>query len=504
MIEVTAPDGSVVSFPDGTDAATIHQAMTQHFGRSTSVGSAASALGTGAASGVVGLPGDIEHLAHAGIGWAKGREAAPNLLPTGEDVDRYLGYDPNTATTAEKYLHGGAAMASGAAIPIPGTGMARLGATAQRAAMGAVGGIASEAAGQATQGTGLEPAARVGAAVLAPMGAGRIANTAVNAVDRAAAVRAGQRVTLPNIAELKQSGSAGNDAFRQSGAFVDPAAMQQFVDHQRVQLNNAGQWAWATPGPHHMLDQMASDAGRGASEAAEISAYRQRLREMSGQLGPDYAKTPEAAAATGVRKNFDTFLNQQAVNNPRLRTALDNLADSNADWGAYKRMERLGLAERTADLRAEGENSGLGFGNKMRQELKKLYNLPGWSSAEAEGIRTGIKGTPPQNAVRMASNVMGGGGGIGTHFGATALGALGMATMGPAGAALAPLGYVIGPSLRMLSNRLTRNQVHSVMDTVARRSALGRNVWQPRSYQGESYAGPAMRTLLAMSQGNGG
>ncbi len=32
-IEVTAPDGSVVSFPDNTDTGTIHSVMSQHWGK---------------------------------------------------------------------------------------------------------------------------------------------------------------------------------------------------------------------------------------------------------------------------------------------------------------------------------------------------------------------------------------------------------------------------------------------------------------------------------------
>lgn len=494
---------------------------------STSLRSAAAAAGTGAASGVVGLPGDVEHLVHAGIGWYKGREAAPNLLPTGGDVDRYLGYDPSTATTAEKYLHGGAAMAAGAAIPLPGSTLASVG---RNAALGAAGGLASEAAGQATEGTGLETPARIAAALAAPAGAGRLVNAAENALAARRAVAAGQRTTLPTLDEMQMAGTAANDRFRQSGVSIPGDIVGVSGRVTRSELNDRGLYNFAAPKTDAMLNRIQRDARpTGVDpvtnapiypdvEASQLSAYRQNLRKTADEaytLGPKgFTATQEGAAANFTRRSIDDMIERAAQSDPGMAAAWADLNEGNRNYAGYVRERSLRQGLENADQKAAAEHSGFGFGNKLRQEIKGLLGPkgPGFSAAEEEGLLQAQRGrwfSPTtglgSNSVRMLSNIMGGGGGIGTHFGAGAVGSVLGSLGGPAGAAVGgALGFGVGPSLRLLANRMTRNDFNRVIEMSARRTPLGQNTFQPTPYQGQGVAGPAMRTLIAMSQGNNG
>jgi hypothetical protein len=179
------------------------------------------------------------------------------------------------------------------------------------------------------------------------------------------------------------------------------------------------------------------------------------------------------------------------------QAALNTLKDANADWGAYRRVAALDRRELAADLGAAGEHSGTNLGNKLRQQLRSMYlgSDRGFTPEESDAIERVVRGSMATNALRMASNFMGGGGGLGSH----ALGLAHVATMGPAGVAVPLTGMV----LRRLANRNTLDQFDQLQRSTALRSALGRRALAalPAPRPAEGMAGPAMRTLLAMANG---
>lgn len=151
-------------------------------------GAAGVARGT---ADLVGMPGGVSDMFNTGAGWllkkgfqlATGEEAKPGTffggssvpesIASGNAVRGYISKASNGATdykaqtTAGKY-------AGTVGEFLPGT-LAFGGANPSNLLRyGVVPGVASEAAGQATEGTGWEPYARVGAAIAAPMGVGLI------------------------------------------------------------------------------------------------------------------------------------------------------------------------------------------------------------------------------------------------------------------------------------------------------------------------------------------
>jgi hypothetical protein len=130
----------------------------------------AKSLGAGVVRGglgLVGLPGSVESLGRAGINAAAslaGYEQAvspENVLPSGQDLEKRLErvtgplYQPQT--TAGKYARTIGEFAPGVAFP---------GGMAQRVVGNVLApAVASETAGQATEGTSLEPYARLGGAL---------------------------------------------------------------------------------------------------------------------------------------------------------------------------------------------------------------------------------------------------------------------------------------------------------------------------------------------------
>lgn len=213
---VTAPNGDTVEFPDGMSDADIHAAMLKEYGAKqpapapavSQTADLAKSFGTGLAKGAIGLatlPGNMRSLMDEGIARvvskvrgvdlekargdvaraSEARAALPGIaggfaqLPTATDVQGAIEaktgefYKPQT--TAGKYAETAGEFAPGVMFP---------GSTAQRVGLNWLApAIASEAAGQAAEGTGHENAARV---------VGGLAGPSV--------ARAGMRALTPNPA----------------------------------------------------------------------------------------------------------------------------------------------------------------------------------------------------------------------------------------------------------------------------------------------------------------
>jgi hypothetical protein len=182
-VTVSAPDGSTVDFPDGTDAGVIHGAMMQHFGDAAPkpMGAAETAwdatkqLGVGAVHGVtglLGLPGDAKSAINSGIDWLATKAGADpeqlaashaqldksSILPTShsltDKVEGVTGPLPEPDTTAGKYAHTIGSFAP-MALAGPESAVANVGKLA------VLPGAASEYLGEKTQGTWMEPIARI-------------------------------------------------------------------------------------------------------------------------------------------------------------------------------------------------------------------------------------------------------------------------------------------------------------------------------------------------------
>jgi hypothetical protein len=208
VMRVQGPDGRPFDFPDGTPETEMADALDRVYsppGIAEDVAKAgASGALTGAVSTAVGLPGTVagltnqaaDFLARQTVGRAINAYRAGSLsgaldsggavsqpdpglappsigpeatLPTVQSVaERLPQYTP--ATTAGQYARSAGEMLGGNMV-LPGGSMAA------RATAGIAGGLGAEAAGQAVQGTTLEPyegAARLAGALVAPGLAGRI------------------------------------------------------------------------------------------------------------------------------------------------------------------------------------------------------------------------------------------------------------------------------------------------------------------------------------------
>ncbi len=212
-IRVSTPGGATIEFPDGTDEGTIQRVMAQASGGQPDgdvgrfaqpkltqpkdpvsagemIADVGKSAGIGLAQGAIGLatlPGNIEALGRAGINFGAGLVGVEppvdsdtfltNYNDAKKRIEGFTGEFYQPQTTAGKYTRtvgefaGGMGAAGAASKVVRGlSGAARAApplTTGQKAAAVVVPGVASETAGQLTEGTALEPWARVAAAVAA-------------------------------------------------------------------------------------------------------------------------------------------------------------------------------------------------------------------------------------------------------------------------------------------------------------------------------------------------
>lgn len=336
-IRVEHPSGAIVEFPEGTDRATIQNAMRQLDGSGTpqqpqsrsqslpnaaptlgeTATDAAKSLGVGLARGAIGiggLAGNIETLGRAGINKAATMAgyqppvSPESAFPTSntlqgavEEIAGSKFYEPQTK--AGEYARTIGEFAPAAAFP---------GSAVGRTLNVVAPAVASETAGQMTKGTAYEPFARFAGAVAGgslPALAARAVSPIPAAADHAAAVRtlegegvtaltAGQRT---NSKPLKWAESATQDipfAGRRASQMQDTQA-EQFT---RAALRRAGVDApRATP---EVIDAAFTQLGQhfdNIAQNANLVADRQFVDDLTNVLGNYEGLVPPTLQSPAVR-----------------------------------------------------------------------------------------------------------------------------------------------------------------------------------------------------------
>ena len=235
-------------------------------------------------------------------------------------------------------------------------------------------------------------------------------------------------------------------------------------------------------------------------KAKMLNAARKQLNKIGSS--PD--ATEKFAAAEAIRAIDDFLLNpnpQSLVPKVAGQTALtidddvaeiavteaksaaEILKESQANFAAGFRVERLVELDEILDLRAASVNSGRNVDNKTRQALVSFINskkqIRGFDEKEKQAITDIILGTKTKNAIRAISNWLGGGGGLGAHIPGAIGGTVGAAidaAIGGPGAIGAIAGYsipqIVGIVSRNIVNSMTRKELRKLTAMVSSRSPL--------------------------------
>lgn len=225
---------------------------------------------------VPALPANIAQLGAAGVEKMIGMEE-PSMVSRGlaalPDTREMLAAVPVIGPES-RYVAPGTAGEFVSTVGEFAGGAGGLGGAGQMLRYGAVPGLASEAAGQATEGTALEPYARAGAALAAPIAAG-------------AAQKALQKVVSPMAGQISPARKDAVDVLRREG--IEPTA---------------GQIVGGTAAENQLYREAATAAGRAKSEQAMAdftAAAMKRIGSTATRATPDALEE----AATRIGGVFD-------------------------------------------------------------------------------------------------------------------------------------------------------------------------------------------------------
>ena len=251
---------------------------------------------------------------------------------------------------------------------------------------GVVPGLASEAAGQATEGTAAEPYARLAAGLFSPV-AINTANKTVNAMFRRAAER-------PSVETLRDAKNAAYSAVDASGVTIPlsvtddiynraqaAAAARNYVPEVDAQIKAA-------------LTILRNQSGR-PQTISQLDRVRQGLNAR-------YTAAPEQVAILDMIDIVDDAI--QA-----LPGGDDLLAAARQANAHYKKAELFDRAFDIASDQTAATGSGGNTVNKFRQAVTRIVNNPKqakfFSQPEIDLMRQFIRGDLPENALRLVGKM---------------------------------------------------------------------------------------------------
>lgn len=457
--EITSPDGKTfeVEGPDGsTKEQALEKVKAQH-------GSAApteqrSAVGDFFKS----IPGGIVK-GFSAAGSAAGQAAAIEMnqpqmaaeFPTPEQMSESLqknvtGELPKPQGRAGRYGETvGEFLGSPATYVGPGGLPLKVGGAVASA-------LASEGAGQLTEGTSFEPWARAGAGIGAGVGVG------VASAERSLSKLAAE---LPTIDKIKSAAQAGYKQLEASGTKISPdgtAALQ--ADIQSALM--ADQFRdYLAPNTFKAIEELGV---KGAATIGDIDGVRRLLGRV-----PVTNPTDRLAADRAIDA-IDNWLINVPVSHvisgdPALDAAI--LKHAQGNWAAYKQLQTLEKSTTQAQHRAGVSGSGANSINTARQEVRKILDSDkksrGLSEAAKEKMEEIVMGTWATNSARTVGKFAPSG-----PVSATASILTGIGAGAPVGAAVG----IGGLLAKHLGEYLTDRQIGQLEQLLRAQSPIGKPI----------------------------
>jgi hypothetical protein len=394
-------------------------------------------------------------------------EATGAHFPTTQELTRGLEsvtgplYEPKT--TAGRY-----AQTIGEFAPAAIGGPETLGARLLRV-MGPA--VASETAGQLAKGTALEPAARIGGAVL---GGGR------GAAPRSAAA------ATPTVGQLKFAARAGYTHPEVAAVEIRPQAVSGLsaqIENDLVGGAGSGFRRATTPKTFGILDELDVPPGVTSVKIADLDSARMAFGRLAREVDAVGRPTMESAAASRAIQGIDRFLGN--LQQPDLLAgnasrAVPILEAARQNWGAAMRAEDLGVRLTRAERQAAKAGSGSNIDNAIRQKVSAVLDVPqrsvGWTNAEKAAAERVVRGTPLGNTLRKAGK-------LGVSDGLSLM--LHAAAAYPTGGASIPIA-VAGTLARKGSEAITSAGARRLDEMLRQRSPLYRQAQNAAARQSAS------------------
>jgi hypothetical protein len=266
--------------------------------------------------------------------------------------------------------------------------------------------------------------------------------------------------------ELKAAASQDYKSEAVKGFETTPKEVSPAVTAIRARMDEAGYDDVIASKAHTILKKL-EDAPEGAIITGQnLRTIQKTLGKAAGSIDPS-----EKAGASIALREFNDFLENMPASSVIRGSAEDftsTVKRANANWSAARTAESLDARVAAKQLKAEAQNSGMNVSAKIRDDMATIVNNPrlnrGMRPDEVAQAKQIAEGTIPENLIRKAGTMMGGGGGLG----AVGAAGLGYGVGGPGGLAIPVGGFL----LRGLSNRMTLANANKLSEMIRSRAPL--------------------------------
>lgn len=367
----------------------------------------------------------------------------------GAGFDLGRAYDRNQAVEAELQHRrsnrspiastvGAVAGAVGASAPLAAGGLSFLnGAKPTLLSMGGRGaaeGAAYGAAYGAGEGQGANE--RI-ANALWQGGLGAAAGGATGAISGALASR-GANAAVPTVDDIRAAGQAAYQQADQAGVIFTPDAVSRLKGDVGKKLVDIGYDPALQPGAAAVVKRITDLEGQnvtltGLDSLRKVASngYIPGNKSNNKAIGDIISSIDDLVSSPGAGEVLSG--DAQAASSA-LKTARDM-------WSRLSKADRVADAISKAELRAASTGSGGNVDNATRQNLRRILEKPrGFTEAEQAAMAKVVRGTPTQNALRLAGKLSPSGNGLmaALGIGGTMVNPLvGLASLGGMGAKVA-------------------------------------------------------------------
>lgn len=485
MIEVEAPDGSIIEFPDGTEDSTIDRVMRENFaspaaqpaqtgtnwrndGQTGLREQSMSGINEGIAN-LAGTPVDLATMvANAGISGVNALGAnIPQITdPVGGSGTFRQMLAPTIAedqpqTAAQRYGRSIGREIGASSVPVAatlrggGSAMQVLNANRGRLALEGASAVGSGAAAQGARDMFPEnPYAELAAQTAG--GAGPIAFSQV--------ARRGPQA--PTVDQLRSDRDAAYDTVDNSGVTINPQSRQRMVDAIDSRMSDERMHPRQHPRASAATESMRENLPDNPT-IRDIEQERQIIsRDVAGQF-----QEPDGRLGQIMKEEIDAYLDSlqpSDMSGGAPQEALNALDTGRRLHGRIARADELGFQQYKAENRAASTGSGGNAINTMRQNIRQIIDNPkrrrGYSDEEISLMEDVVRGDRVDNALRRVSAFSPTRGAFPAAMNALSFGTAG-ATGNPIAIGMAGLGTA-GLAAQYLGEGRTARKIGRLMDTV--------------------------------------
>jgi hypothetical protein len=361
-------------------------------------------------------------------------------------------YEQNLAAQRQRDSEGGGARLVGqlaGAFAMPGGAAKSVGGAAlQGAALGAGYGFGSGEGGfESRLGSAAQGAALGGAA-------GGAVRAGANALERKLASN-----VIPSNETLSKAAQAAYKAADDAGVIIRPESTQRLTASIKQQLAEDGFDTALHPGVSAVLNRLDELQDQNVTlKGMDI------VRRVAGNAAGDVMRPDQQRLVSKMINQIDDFvsdLKPADVLAGNSKEAANQMLKARTLWTRLKKAEKVDTAILKAERRAASTGSGGNADNAVRQNVRALLDnaktARGMSAAEKKAAERVVRGTPTQNALRLAGKLAPTGVVSGTLSGAAGYG-----LAGPIGLGLPAL----GAGAKALADRMTLRNVDKLSQLI--------------------------------------